>query len=120
MLDLLVLLFVFYCGFIVGEHIMAWKLRHVVLDAARREGFKVTDDFKMEDPDKPKVSKLYIEKEQDIMYLYDHEEKSFVCQAKSMEELAKLALQYKNIKYAAVLDGDSTFMFVDGIVKKHL
>lgn len=120
MLDFLLLIMVFWCGFIAGEHVMAWKLRHIVLDAARREGFKVTDDFTMEDPDKPKVSKLYIEKEQDTLYLYDHDEKEFVCQAKSMEELAKLALQYKNIKYAAVIDGESTFMFVDGVVKQHL
>lgn len=120
MLDILLLILVFWCGFTVGEHIMAWKLRHVVLDAARREGFKVSDDFIMEDPDKPKVSKLYIEKEKDILYLYDHEEEAFVCQASTVEELAKLALQYKNIKYAAVLDGDNTFMFVDGIVKTQL
>lgn len=120
MLDILLLLFVFWCGFQVGEHIMAWKLRHIVLDAARREGFKVTDNFQMEDPDEPKVSKLYVEKEQDTLYLYDHERKEFVCQAKTMEELAKLALQYKNIKYAAVLDGDNTLMFVDGIVKTKL
>lgn len=120
MLDFLFLLVIFYCGYIVGEHVMAWKLRHVVLDAARREGFTVSDDFIMEDPDKPKVSKLYIEKEKDILYLYDHEEEAFVCQACTVEELAKLALEHKNIKYAAVLDGDNTFMFVDGIVKQHI
>ena len=120
MLDFLFLLAIFYCGYLLGEHVMAWKLRDIVLDAAKREGFIITDDYKVKDTLKPEVSKLYIEKEQDTLYLYDHDQKEFVCQAKSMEELAKLALEYKNIKYAAVLDGEHTFMFVDGIVKPHL
>jgi hypothetical protein len=120
MLDILLLIIVFWCGFTAGEHIMAWKLRHIVLDAARKEGFIVGDDFQMEDSDKPEVAKLYIEKEQDTLYLYNHDKEEFVCQAKTIEELCKLALQYKNIKYAAVLDGDHTFMFVDGVVKPHV
>jgi hypothetical protein len=120
MLDFLLLIMVFWCGFTVGEHVMAWKLRDIVRDAARREGFIVSDDYVMEDPDKPHVAKLYIEKEKDTLYLYDHDKQRFVCQAKSMEELAKLALEHKNIKYAAVLDGDHTFMFIDGIVKQHI
>lgn len=120
MLDILLLIIVFWVGFILGEHVMAWKLRDIVLDYARREGFTVSNDFVMEDPNKPKVSKLYVEKEKDILYLYDNDAEEFVCQASTLEELAKLALQYKNIKYAAVLDGDHTFMFVDGMVKQHL
>jgi hypothetical protein len=99
---------------------MAWKLRDILVEAAKKEGIEVTEDYKIKDTSKPKVSKLYVEKEQDTLYLYDHEEKEFVCQAKSMEELAKLALQYKKIKYAAVIDGEQTFMFVDGAVKQHL
>jgi translation elongation factor P/translation initiation factor 5A len=120
MLDILLLIIIFWAGFLLGEHVMAWKLRHVLLDYARREGFKVTDDFEMEDPTKPKISMLYIEQEKDTLYLYDNDEKEFVCQAKSVEDLAKLALQYKNIKHAVVVDGNLTFMFFDGKVKQYL
>lgn len=50
------------------------------------------------------------------MYLYDIENE-FICQANSLEELAKLALKYKNIKYASVMNGDDVFAFIDGTVK---
>jgi hypothetical protein len=57
-----------------------------------------------------------------MLYLYDHEANSFVCQASTMEELATLAKEYNNIKYAAVMDvdGDSIYTFVDGKVKVNL
>lgn len=117
MLDILLLIGIFWCGIIAGQHIMAWKLRYILLDAARRDGFKVTDDFQMEDPNTIKVAKLYVEKSNDTLYLYNYDNEEFVCQANTIEELANLALQYKNIKHAAVIDGENAFVFIDGTVK---
>ena len=109
-----------YIGYQIGQHVMAWRLRDIVVDYAKRAGFKIDENYNMEVPSKPQVSKLYIEEEKNVLYLYDHDLQEFICQAGTMEELAKLALEYKQIKYAAVLYGDHTFMFVDGTVKQHL
>jgi hypothetical protein len=120
MLDLILIVFVFWLGYNVGQMVLSWQLRDIIRAEARKEGIKVRDDYTIQDDDDtPDVSKLYIEREQDTMYLYDHDKKAFVCQAKTHDELAKLALEYKNIKYAAVLDGEHTYMFVDGGVKQH-
>lgn len=124
MLELIILGFVFYVGYNLGQIVLSWQLRHLIVREARKEGIKVDNEYNIiEDPvDKPNVHKLVVEKTNNMLYLYDHEENSFVCQASTMEELASLAKQYKNIKYAAVMDvdGDSIYTFVDGKVKVKL
>lgn len=119
-----------YVGYQIGVSLTAWRLRDIIYKEAKARGMvskdeeKLFDEFaeeeEVKEPVKPNVFKLFVEKAQDTLYLYDHDANTFVCQAKTMEELASLALKYKNIKYAAVLDGDNTYMFVDGSVKKHL
>jgi hypothetical protein len=59
--------------------------------------------------------------------LYDKEANSFICQASTIDELARLAKEYNNIKYASVMDeqSDAIVAFIDGkveniiLVKKH-
>ena len=51
------------------------------------------------------------------MYLYTDNE-DFICQARTIEELATLSQQYKNIKHAAVILDDKVFTFIDGIVSE--
>jgi hypothetical protein len=58
-----------------------------------------------------------VEKSNNILYLYNREDETFVCQGSSLEELAVLAKEYKNIKYAAVLHDDDVVAFVDGKIK---
>ena len=53
-----------------------------------------------------------------MMYLYEYEANTFVCQGKTLDELASLAQKYKNIKYAIVLHDEEMLMFVDGNVKE--
>ena len=115
MFEILTLLVVFGIGFYVGESVFAYRIRHLIYKEAKERGIIISD---IEDA-KPNVAKLFIEKANDIMYLYDYEENTFLCQAKTMDELASLAQKYKNIKYAIVAHEDDMFMFVNGAVKEN-
>jgi hypothetical protein len=116
MIEILILLAVFGVGFFIGEASLAWRLRDLVYKEARAKGINVSPDLIVDD-EKPTVAKLFIEKANNMLYLYDYDENTFICQAKTIDELASLALKYKNINYAAVLDGDDMLMFVEGSVK---
>jgi hypothetical protein len=123
MLELLFIGFVFWIGYQLGVMRTAWLLRDIIRAGAKKElgmviddGYNIVDDGKEKEPE---VYKLVIEKIKDTLYLYDHED-DFVCQALTVEDLAKLAKQYKNIDYAAVIFGDEMYMFVNGEVKTKL
>ena len=123
MLEIIILCFVFYVGYNLGQIVLSWQLLHLIVKEARKEGMKIDSEFNIvEIVDTPNVHKLIVEKTNNMLYLYDHEANSFVCQASTIEELATLAKEYNNIKYAAVMDvdGDSIYTFVDGKVKVKL
>jgi hypothetical protein len=119
MLDLILLAFVFYIGYNLGQIVLSWQLRDLIVKEARKEGFKIDNSYNIiEDPDdKPNVLQLFVETSNDMLYLYERDKNNFICQAKTLEELANLSLKYKNIKYAAVLHGDDVVAFVNGEVK---
>lgn len=122
MFEIIIIGAVFWLGYQLGVMRTAWLLRDIIRSGAKKElGITIDDNYNIvdTDDDKPEVYKLVIEKIKDTLYLYDHED-DFVCQALTIEELATLAKQYKNIKYAAVLFGEQTYMFVDGEVKTKL
>jgi hypothetical protein len=122
MLEIIIIGFVFWLGYKAGVMYTAWMLRDIIRAGAKKElGIVIDDTYNIVDKDetKPEVYKLVIEKIKDTLYLYDHED-DFVCQALTVEDLAKLAKQYKNIEYAAVIFGDDMYMFVDGEVKTKL
>ena len=78
---------------------------------------KVDTEFNIIKEEKPRVNKLWAEKIQDMLYLYEEDKKTFICQAKTIEELATLALKYKNIKYASVMIEEEVYAFVNGTAK---
>lgn len=118
MLELLILVFVAYAAYNLGVSVTAWRLKDIIIKEARKEGIIVDDEYNIieTEENKPKVSKLWIERVHNILYLYDTED-TFICQANTVEELAKLALKYKDIKYASVLNGDDVYAFINGTVK---
>ena len=115
MFEILILLVVFGIGFYVGESVFAYRIRHLIYKEARDQGIIIDLDA---DDTKPNIVKLFIEKTNDMMYLYEYEENTFVCQAKTVGELAVLAQKYNHIKYAVVAHEDDMLMFVDGAVKE--
>ena len=116
MLEILILLVVFGVGFYVGESVFAYRIRHLIYKEAKNRGI-IIGNPDIED-DKPSIAKLFIEKANDMMYLYEYEANIFICQGKTIDELASLAQKYNNIKYAVVQHNDDMLMFVDGVVKE--
>ncbi len=116
MLELIIIAFIFWLGYQVGQMVLSWQLRDIIRKEARNGGSNVDDEYNIIEDKKPKVTKLWVEKVHNILYLYDTED-TFICQANTIEELATLALKYKDIKYASVLNGDDIYAFINGSVK---
>ena len=117
MLEIIILIIVAYVSYNIGIAVTSWRFRDIIVKEAKKEGIIVDDEYNIVQKEiKPLVSKLRIEQVHDIFYLYDTEN-TFICQASTLEELANLALNYKNIKYASVVNGDDVFAFINGTVK---
>lgn len=119
MFEIFIIVFIFWLGYQFGQVALSWKLRDILRKEAIKEGIVVDGNYNIINvkDEKPNVFQLFIEKANNILYLYDRENDTFVCQGSSLVELAKLAKEYKNIKYAAVIDGNEVYAFVDGTVK---
>jgi hypothetical protein len=118
MFEFLILVIVAVIGYNIGLSVTAYRLRYLIHKEARRLGLDNSDDISVYDEADPEVVQCVVEKANDTLYLY-HKDNSFICQGKTLDELAKLAKQYKNIKYAAVIHNEDTYGFVDGIVKTY-
>lgn len=117
MLELLIIAFIFWLGYNAGQMVLSWQLRDIIRAEARKEGINVDNEYNIVEDVKPKVQKLWVEKIHNILYLYEDDKQTFICQANTLEELATLAQKYKNVKYAAVNFGGEIYAFVNGVVK---
>ena len=118
MFELLILIVVGVIGYHIGAAVMSYQLRYLIYKEARRLGLDNSDDISVYEERDPEVVQCIVEKANDTLYLYNRDN-SFICQGKTLDELAKLAKEYKNIKYAAVLHDEDTYGFVDGKVKTY-
>ena len=100
---------VFLVGFVIGELYLAFRIRKVLED--------MIEESYDEEEDSVEVFKLKTEIASDSILLYD-EQGLFICQGKTIEELAVMADKYSGIKYAAVLHDAKIVMFMDGVVKE--
>ena len=119
LIDILFLAFIFWIGFTVGKAVMAYRLREIIYDQARKNGIILNEDM-LQDKIKEvetKTKNLMIEKHDNMLMLYEVNTNTFICQGSSVEELAKLSKSYKNINYAVVENGDDILLFVNGYVK---
>ena len=113
-MEILLLIVGLVIGYLVGEFYCLYRMRHIIMGVAAKEGIYL--DEEIEDRVKViEVHKLRIQNINDMLYLYTDAE-DFICQAKTLEELASLSQQYKNIKYAAVIHDDKVFTFINGNV----
>lgn len=96
MFELLLFVFIFYIGFQVGIIYTMYKLRDAVI-----QGLQAAQAVKQNEL---KDQKLIIEHIGNLMYLYHSNDHSFICQGDTLDKLAKLALEYKNINHAIVFD----------------
>lgn len=115
MLDIL---FIFLMGILLGHHFgvasASKHFRNLVIKEARERGIQIDEEY--DDADK-KVMRLFVEKINGILYLYDYDKNSFICQGNSIEELAKLAKEYKDIRCAVVISDKTVYALLDGKVK---
>ena len=115
MLEIIIVGFIFWMGYQVGMSVTAYRLRDLVYREAKRRGLIKEIDLDLEE--ELTVVQLFVEKANNILYLYDKDDNTFVCQGSTLQELATLAKKYKNIKYAAVMIDKDIYAFVDGTVK---
>lgn len=125
MLELIFVIFVAIIAYNLGVSVTAWRLRDIIYKEAKAKGLLSEEEEKLfkadiSEQEKNLIHKLRIDKTQDILYLYDYDNNTFVCQANTIDDLAKFALEYKNIKYAAVVMDNKAFVFANGLVKKSL
>ena len=114
MFEIIILLVVFVIGFYVGESVFAYRIRHLIYKEAKAQGILID----LDEEAKPIIDKLFVEYNNDMMYLYEYEANTFICQGKTLGELARSAQKYKNIQYAIVEHNKEMLVFVDGSVKE--
>lgn len=100
-------------GFVLGELVLSYRIKKNIKELLEAESLGKTILS-----NKERLFTLKVETINGTLYLWDVQSNEFVCQAKSLEELAQLSKQ-KNIKYAAVLCDNKQFVaFVDGAVTR--
>ena len=114
MMEILPYFVILGIGYILGKVLTLYRIRSL---------FKQVDVEKAlakYNPEAPAVEvyKLEVQEIENMLYLFHRESSDFVCQGATIEELAKLAKDYKNILVATVLHEDRVFMFVNGKSKE--
>jgi sulfur relay (sulfurtransferase) DsrF/TusC family protein len=105
MFDILLIISLVCLGYQLGKFVTILKISDEIVQSILKD---------KPDAENKEVHKLRVEKVGSILYLYD-DENNFICQANTLDELAKLSKQYKNIDYAAVIHNDKIFTFVKGV-----
>jgi hypothetical protein len=106
------IILVFLIGFLVGEIVttinFSLRIQKIIKDT----------QILKEELDKKEITfnlfELETEQIEDQIYLYTRDTKDFICQGQTLEELAKLSKEYKNIKHAEVRHENKFFIFNDG------
>jgi hypothetical protein len=109
-MDILLYFIIFYLGIQFGELLTTLRIRHLISKIELEE---------INPSEETEIKKLMTEQINDVLYLYNHDTKDFICQGSSIEELAKMAKEYKNINLAAVIHNEKLFLFNNGTCKEH-
>lgn len=101
-------------GFQLHKMIVTYYLNNVIRLLSNHK------DISIKEVDKPKMHFpiLFTEVNGNSIMLYNRETKSFVCQANTIDELAKNLLDFKKINYAMVDHNDEQLIFTEGKVEK--
>jgi hypothetical protein len=106
MFDILIIVCVIGVAYHIGRIVAMIRIQNAVLNHMMKEQAPVTEVFE-----------LKVENFESMLYLYD-DQNNFICQANTVDELAKLSQQYKQINYAAVMHNDKIFTFVNGVASE--
>jgi hypothetical protein len=110
MIEILIYLGGLFLAFQFGQVWAFFKMQKLMVQAIMQDHVKEKENLDLE---------LIIEYHNDILYLFDSNGNDFICQANTIDGLATLAKQYKNISYASVVDTktNKTYTFIDGKVE---
>jgi len=113
---------VFGLGYFVGQVACIYQFRKSLKAIAEEAGIDLTSELQKLDikfqEELKHVFKLETEQINGTLYLYNRETNDFICQGKTIEELANFAKKYKNINYASVIHGDTVYTFMNGEAKE--
>lgn len=118
-MELIELFIIFGLGYFVGKAHGYYKMASAIRELLEDMDIDIEKDLlgKTEETTQS-VHKLEVETVNETLYLYDKETRDFICQGNTVQELAKLAKDYKNITLAAVMHGEKVFTFTDGESKE--
>ena len=120
-MELLLLIILLAVTFQAGKHYGYYTIVKLMKEVAEENGIDLEKELGLiKDKEEAKlkpitVPKLNVEQHGDVLYLFDVENDRFICQGSSVQELAKLAKELKNVTVAAVKHGDKIFAFKDGV-----
>ena len=121
---ILIVVNVFILGYIIGQSVMAYKIRATLRKLAEDNGM---DFDEMErtflsnsNVNVIKVPNLFTETNRNSILLYNKDTGKFVAQAETFDELAENVYKFNNIKFALVTHDEQMFWFVEGKVKNDL
>jgi hypothetical protein len=110
------ILLCFILGFSLGEMYCAWQVHKIIRNILIKHNIET--ESLIEDEVAFSVAKLQIERVDTQLFLYEYDTNHFICQADTVEELAKRCKEYKNISNAVVLDSNNIIFFIDGVVQQ--
>lgn len=117
-MDILEFFLIVLLGYTIGKVHAYFQIAQILRDMAETVGIDIEKELQKKkqtvESDNNIVHRLKVEAHGDMLYLFEKETDTFICQGSSVQELAKLAKEYKNIGLAAVMYGDKVFKFKDG------
>lgn len=117
-MDIIDFFFILALGYILGKIHAYFQIAKILREMAEAVGIDIEKELQKKkqtvETEQKIVYKLKVEAHGDVLYLFEKDTDTFICQGTSVQELAKLAKEYKNIGLAAVMYGDKVFKFTDG------
>ena len=123
-MDIIFLLVIFFLGVLTGESYALYRFRRILRKIARKQGIDLDAEITHSEltgninTSFNKFLRMETEQIGEVLYLYDKDSDSFICQGSSIEELVRLANQYKSIKRGTIVHNDKVFVILDGEIEE--
>ena len=119
-MDILYIVLIFSIGWFAGQWYMAYQLKKSITRIAEKYGMTFdewADSFNQAlDIKVIKLPKLFTEYVGNNIFLYNKDTGKFICQGKSLDELAE-GIKENKIEAAIVFDKEQELFYIDGKIK---
>ena len=111
----------FFLGWLVCKMVINYRVRKALSVIAKANGMTLDEMTSVIiESEEVEVPNLFTEIVNNSIMLYSKDTNQFVCQAPSIDELAKAVMDYNKIDIALVNHNDEKIWFVEGKVRKSL